>query len=530
MSQRLSVCMVVRDEEQDLPRCLESVRGLADEIVIVDTGSQDQTVTIAKRFGAIVHESPWHNDFAAARNRSLELASGDWILVLDADEELLPDGRQLLPQLLDDAGTEGYFLTIQNLLGTEIDPQYQCDPVFRLFRRRPGYRFVGAVHEQILSVIQVVSPGAVVGHCPLQIRHYGYLDQYVQAKGKRQRNRRLLEASLAARPDDPYLLFQLGMEQMRASQDRRAAEAFRGAFAGAPLEAPWRPALVKWYGNALIQLARLPAALALLAQGIKEYPDFTDLHYLCGMVNGKLGNWQEAIQRFQTCRERGPAPCPPYSSTEPELGASKADYSLGMALEGAGRYPEAEGAYARAAAARPGWLAPLQRLTRLLGLQGKERELLMTVESHFPGDSEADLVMRSLLLAKAGRYQQALDQVLPMASEGRLSRSAGYVYALTLAKLGRWQEALALCIQEGWQGTAFVPKIRAIILYCQVQLGDKAAIGQMKQDRKGLQALYADLASLLWDEAEASLTRFVRELPRSLLLSELIAKERQPGW
>ncbi|HEY8346562.1 MAG TPA: glycosyltransferase [Symbiobacteriaceae bacterium] len=530
MGKRLSLCMVVRDEERDLPRCLDSVRGLVDEIVIVDTGSKDQTVAVARRYGAVVRQISWQNDFAAARNASLELATGDWVLVLDADEVLLPEETHVLPLLLSDPGTEGYFLTVKNLLGSPADPQYQCDPVFRLFRRRPAYRFVGRVHEQILPVIQAVNPQAVVRHSPLTILHYGYLDEYVRAQNKRQRNIRLLEASLAARPGDPFLLFNLGREHMRSGADRRAAAAFGAALARAPAEAPWRPALIKWYADTLNRLGRRAAALEVLRQGIRDYPDYTDLHYLLGMVHGALGQWDAAIRAFEACRARGPAPCPPYASTEPELGNSKADYMLGMALLRVGRDQEAQEAFARAAAARPGWLAPLQQLCRLLAARGDEQALLQVLNRHFPGNSPSDQVMQALLLARTGCYEPALERLKPLASTGEMNRPAAYVYALVLAKLGRYPEALALCGQEVWEGTALFLHIRALTLYCYLKTEDRAGIRRLTADRSQLRELYTTLAGLLWDEPEAELTRLARNLPRGSVLVELVRKERLGEW
>ena len=87
--QRISLCMIVRDEEEHLARCLASVQGVVDEIVIVDTGSIDRSVEIAEGFGARVLHEEWKGDFAAPRNTGIDAAGGDWILVLDADEELI---------------------------------------------------------------------------------------------------------------------------------------------------------------------------------------------------------------------------------------------------------------------------------------------------------------------------------------------------------------------------------------------------------------------------------------------------------
>ena len=101
MRMRVSLCMIARNEALTLPRCLTSVAGLVDEIIVVDTGSSDNTRTVAQELGAQVHDFAWVDDFAAARNESLRHASGDWIFWLDGDEHLDADNRAKLRTLLD---------------------------------------------------------------------------------------------------------------------------------------------------------------------------------------------------------------------------------------------------------------------------------------------------------------------------------------------------------------------------------------------------------------------------------------------
>src|SRR5262249_7770815 len=109
---RLSVCLITRDEEAFLARCLNSIRSVADQIVVVDTGSQDRTIQIAQQFGAEVYHFPWCDDFAAARNTALEHATGDWVLILDADEELIPQAKPALLAELGDSRAIAYRLPL----------------------------------------------------------------------------------------------------------------------------------------------------------------------------------------------------------------------------------------------------------------------------------------------------------------------------------------------------------------------------------------------------------------------------------
>ena len=155
---RLSVCLITKNESRDLTRCLTSVRGLADEIVVVDTGSTDDTIAIAQAHGARVLHHAWRNDFADARNVSLDAATGDWVLVLDADDEVPTETAAQIPGLL--AGAERARPPIDGLTMLYHSPMPAGEavafteyPVLRLFRNRPEFRFRQAIHEQVLPAI-----------------------------------------------------------------------------------------------------------------------------------------------------------------------------------------------------------------------------------------------------------------------------------------------------------------------------------------------------------------------------------------
>ena len=143
---KLTVCMIVRDEEKALPRCLKSVQSVADEIIVVDTGSVDDTVSIAREYGAEVFRFEWCNDFAAARNESLKHATGDWVLQIDADEELVFDSILRLRQRILESNVICYSIKCDN------GPTY-TGPRFgwfdRLFRRHPGVIYHGPYHETV---------------------------------------------------------------------------------------------------------------------------------------------------------------------------------------------------------------------------------------------------------------------------------------------------------------------------------------------------------------------------------------------
>ncbi|MBI2899898.1 MAG: glycosyltransferase [Planctomycetes bacterium] len=178
----LSLCMIVRDEEANLPCVLESVRGLADECVVVDTGSRDRTAEIARSFGARVDFFEWRDDFAAARNRALDLARGEWILSLDADDvferEDIPEAKRILAS----ADCEG--LTVRQKLSIP-DGTSWIKRHLAFFRNRPEHRYVLRVHERV-----TIDPERT-GSTKIRIEHRGYRKELLAPK--LERNRRLVE-------------------------------------------------------------------------------------------------------------------------------------------------------------------------------------------------------------------------------------------------------------------------------------------------------------------------------------------------
>ncbi len=213
---RLSVCMIVRDEEEFLGQCLASIREVASQIIIVDTGSVDNTLAIAEKHGAEVYQFPWCDDFGAARNAALEHATGDWILSLDADEELLSWHTGTLREAMQAAGAMAYRIPIIDK-GRE---QEGCSHVPRLFRNAPGLFFVGRVHEQIFSSVHVRCQQWGLENLlgKVTLLHHGYAREVVSSRGKIERNLRLLQLAVEEMPNEPNLLMNYGLELVRSGQ------------------------------------------------------------------------------------------------------------------------------------------------------------------------------------------------------------------------------------------------------------------------------------------------------------------------
>jgi glycosyltransferase involved in cell wall biosynthesis len=225
-AEAISLCMIVKDEERTLGRCLDSVRDLVGQIVVVDTGSADQTPRIAASYGAEVSSFDFtFVDFAAARNRALARATGRWILVLDADEVLHSADAPLVRELAArDANAGYYFRRMNGRIGAEGGT---TDYVVRLFPNRPGYRYRGRVHETIDAAI--LAGGGRLIRTAIGIHH----DFASDPEARRRRNLwyiGILKEEIAAHPDDDSRLdflaaeyHQLGMWEQAAAVAERIA-------------------------------------------------------------------------------------------------------------------------------------------------------------------------------------------------------------------------------------------------------------------------------------------------------------------
>ncbi len=300
---RISLCMIMRDEEEHLGRCLASVRGAVDEIVIVDTGSADRSIEIATEHGARVLHEEWRDDFAAPRNTAIDAATGDWILVLDADEELI--GAEILRDLVEAPGVEGYSFREVNFVGEERGIDAVVMSAFRLFRNRPDYRYSGALHEQVLTRVTDAGRGTTpfVG---VEIHHYGYLDPTTQAKRKRERNMAIVLEQVRRDPNDAFTLFNAGVEFQRSGRHEEALDHFRRSFANLEtLEAYYASLLVRNIVATLHELGRDDEALEVLVDGLQAYPDFADLHHLEGRILADRREYRGAVRSFRRAVDFG---------------------------------------------------------------------------------------------------------------------------------------------------------------------------------------------------------------------------------
>lgn len=306
---RLSVCMIVKNEERFIAQCLQSVKGLAHQIVVVDTGSTDRTVQIAKEHGAEVHSFSWCDDFSAARNSSLEHATGEWILVLDADEELPASSHAELVKHMSDPAAMAWRLPILDAGREDAGQSY----VPRLFRNAPGVYFSGRIHEHAFGSVEELRKqwGLDNRIGTARLIHHGYTKELTQERGKVSRNLRLLELAVEESPHSPLLLMNLGLELCRSNRIEEGITRYRAAFAaisaeGASSVVPeLREMLLTQFASYLSSNKRHKEVIEVLTSQVAKQAKLTaSLHYLLGMAYVECQQFAEAAEEMRQCLAR----------------------------------------------------------------------------------------------------------------------------------------------------------------------------------------------------------------------------------
>jgi glycosyltransferase involved in cell wall biosynthesis len=284
--------MIVRNEEHHLPDCLRSVAGLFDEIMIVDTGSNDGTRAVAESFGARVFDFPWPDSFGASRNESLRHARGKWILWLDADDRLDEENRRKLQEVLANLGDEldAYAMKVRSVLDSQRSTFRLLDQV-RLFRNLPSIRWDYRIHEQILPAVN--RAGGVVRWADVIIDHVGYVDASARRR-KLERNLHLLELDYAARSDDGFTLFNLGWTMLDLGKTEEALTHLQRALEKTKPTSSTLRKLYHLLGLAYRHVNRKEEALQMCKEGLERFP--LDAELLCeqGLLQRDEGDFRGA--------------------------------------------------------------------------------------------------------------------------------------------------------------------------------------------------------------------------------------------
>lgn len=353
----ISAVLIVKNEASRLAPCLDALRGVVDEIVVADTGSQDNTLEIAREFTPHCHTIPWENNFAAARNRAIEFAAGPWILSIDADEIVREpaSARALLDDFMSSqpAGATG---TIQHWspTGTGAEQTLVTGTVERFFEKGTC-QYAGMIHEQLVPTHGERGPVTPTG---VVVFHSGYEHRPEAPDHKGLRNLPLLERAVVEHPDDAYYRYQLGRTLFTLKRYADAISAFESALAeidfgpvpryrnGLPVGRESLTTLLTSLAYALANSGRLKDAENLLSEHIAlDHPGthWADFYHACGYVALMLGDVERARAAYMESMR-----CGSIREDVAGTGSYASAYHLGLLAEAENDLPGAIGHYASA--------------------------------------------------------------------------------------------------------------------------------------------------------------------------------------
>lgn len=348
MSVLVSAVLIVRDEEAVLDDCLRSLSGVVDEIVVVDTGSVDNSLAISRRYGAQLSQHEWHDDFAEARNVSLDRATGEWVLYIDADERLVDGDRSSLESLLANADEVAFRVLLRPY--SSMTPYRE----YRLWRNDPRIRFEGRMHERVVPAIQQVArlDGRPIGDAPLFLEHVGYEGDQTR---KHRRNLPILRRFIEEEPEHLFALHHLATVLEGLGHDDEVDPILeRGISVVRAQERPDPVGSLLWASLIRRRRRRGQDFGALLDESLVLYPTNCVLLFVDGRAQMERGDLPAALGRFEEIL--GLAQLPVREGTpayDRRLVGELAHASEALCLFRLERYDEAAESYDRAALSAP---------------------------------------------------------------------------------------------------------------------------------------------------------------------------------
>lgn len=378
---RVSLCMIARDNKRTIGAAIESARRCVDEIIVVDTGSVDETPQIAASLGARVYHFPWCDNFSAARNESLKYATGDWIFWIDTDDTIDDDNARKIRQLpLDELDPSVFGLVVQvHCPGTGDDDDEDVTVVdhVKLFRNLPQLRFEHRIHEQILPAIS--RAGGRVDWSDLFVVHSGYDHSPQGQKKKLERDLRILHLELSEQPNHPFTLFNLGMTY---ADIREFDEAIGYLQRSIECSTPGETHLRKAYAllvHAFHQTQRIDEAWYACEQGLELVPDDLELRFRRAILLQDRARLHEAAETLQGILEKPEERH--FTSVVAGLRGYKTRHTLAIIYEELDDLVRAEEQWRLITKEVPRYRAGWRGLGELLVQQGRHSEALGLAET-----------------------------------------------------------------------------------------------------------------------------------------------------
>lgn len=292
----ISVCIITKNEAKYLSHCLEHLLPTGFEIVVVDTGSDDDSVEIARKYTSSVYNFKWCDDFSAARNYAINKAQNDIILMIDTDEYLEECDCERIIQLAGKNPDKIGRIRILNEYLSDGNVMINNDMVSRLFNRL-YFRYKGRIHEQLVRITDDNMPYKTY-NVPLKVRHYGYAGNEEARKKKADRNISLLKDELEKKPSDAYVLYQIGKSYFYIQDYENAVAYFEKATRiDIDIRLEYVADLIVTYGYALMNCNRHEEAV-LLHSLYDEFSENADYLFMLALAFMKNGQFDISVDLF----------------------------------------------------------------------------------------------------------------------------------------------------------------------------------------------------------------------------------------
>lgn len=438
----ISLCMIAKDEEAFLEECLKSVQGLVDEIVLVDTGSTDRTVDIARQYGAKVVHYAWRDDFSDARNVSLQHATGDWVLWLDADERLDKGSAGAIRNAIRDPQYAGYLVEIHNEVGDVRSTSTFVHRACRLFRRLPITRFEGRIHEQVVPSLE--RNGYEVAFLKgVRILHVGYRQDIVADRRKHERTIRMLREEVQKNPNDLFQRFNLGNAYYVAGRYAEAVNELEPIVDQIEPYADHAAIAYVLLASALTALGRTEQVLQVHERARKRGIDHPGLDFADGYAYLSLRHYEQSLQAFQ--RAISARDDERFFGGDTSISGFKAYYGLAQAYLGLERLKESEEECRRALQENPTFAEARYLLAQLLFARGEFATALAELAQAYQHAPQNPEIARDLATRyeEAGRWADAYAIWRRLVGTFQNNPEWRWHSATCAERLNLWQEAQA---------------------------------------------------------------------------------------
>jgi glycosyltransferase involved in cell wall biosynthesis len=455
--------MIVKNEEKYLERCLKSVKELVDEMIIVDTGSTDRTVEIAKKMGATVKYYQWDNNFSNARNFSLQYASKEWVLLMDGDDEFNKEHYDKFIQLVNTSTKDGHFFKTLSYAGERPGKDIVSNLNLRLLRNNKKYQFVGAIHEQLTCVNGKMDYNYFSTE-DIEIFHYGYLNDVAAEKNKRERNISIIEEELKKDPHNRFHLFNLGNEYFALGDQRKALELFDKVYRNLDFNAGYSSKLVIRRIMCFDELREYREALRAIEEGLKAYPGFTDLELIRGHIYLKNRQYTLAMDSFKKCIELGPAPI--QLEFLDGCGTYRPYQALGEIYFQMEDYQKAFECFENVLRINPYLQSPVYRIGKILNiLYENKRYVSFRLSQYFNLEYVPNLLLVAGVLISEGLYDIAMGYLEKAREMDKSDSQVNFLIGINLFYQKKSAEAVKMFIKLPEKSSEYRESLKYIFMY-----------------------------------------------------------------